>query len=339
MNKNEPAKLGRAKCSRVAPSNLARNLSGLVAVVALAATVHASENVPRRPFAYWADIPEQGQLVFGIVYEQSESYYVWAGNQRHNVTIQTPDGESYGIDIRQGYFSLDYGLTKRWAADLELGGTTVGWRSFDPGGNVQETTGVMDLTAGARYQIWNEATADPAWLPTLTFRAAGILPGFYDRHLAFAPGNSSAAIEPSLLLRKPLGWAGLGLWGDALYRWEHTIGTDQYIVAAGLFEKLGPWELDVGYRHFQTTSGSDIVLIPPASGSPPPWDGITYKSNVREISDSIDAGFSYTTRRNIRWAFHARKTFDGSNTDSKLWLGGSVDIPFDNLFGTGKHHE
>jgi hypothetical protein len=50
----------------------------------------------------------------------------------------------------------------------------------------------------------------------------------------------------------------------------------------------------------------------------------------------MQAGFSYTTRRHIRWAFHAQKTFDGRNTDSALWLGGSVDIPFDHLFGRGK---
>jgi len=94
--------------------------------------------------------------------------------------------------------------------------------------------------------------------------------------------------------------------------------------------------LDAGFRHLQAIAVSDIVLIPPATGSPPPWDGIVYKANVREVSDSVDAGFSYTTRRRIRWAFHARKTFEGSNTDSKLWLGGSVDIPFENLFGRAK---
>ena len=280
-----------------------------------------------------------GQLVFGTLYEQSEAYYIWAGSQRHNITIHTTDGESYGIDIRQGYFTFDYGLTERWAARiLDIGATTVGWRSFDPGGGVQQTTGSMDSTLGVRYQIFNEATENapwlPAWFPTLTFRAAGILPGSYNRHLAFDPGNHSAAIEPSLLLRKHVGWPGFGVWGDALYRWMHTNGNDQYVAALGVFQQIKGWELDVGYRHLQSTSGTDIGLQPGAN-SPPPWSGITYLTDVREISESMDAGFSYTTHRHIRWAFHARKTFDGRNTDSALWLGGSVDIPFDHLFGRG----
>jgi len=297
----------------------------------------ASENTPRRPFAQWADVPAEGQFVFGMFYEQSESYHVWEGLQQHNITVHTPDGQSYGIDIRQGYFNLDYGITPRWAADLELGATTLGWRSFDPGGGIVETTGAMDPTFGVRYQIFNEGTETSPWIPTLTFRAAGILPGTYDRSVAFAPGNHSAGIEPSLLLRKHFGWEGLGAWGDLLYRWMHTNGNDQYAAAFGLFQQIGRWELDVGYRHLQATSGEDIILIPPETGSPPPWSGIVYKSNVREISESIDAGFSYSTsHRHWRWGFHARKTFDGRNTDSKLWLGGSLDIPFDHLFGRGE---
>jgi hypothetical protein len=311
-------------------------LAGLVLWAAAVQTALASEDAPRRPFAEWADVPAEGQLVFGTLYEQSESYYIWAANQRHNITIHASDGESYGIDIRQGYFTLDYGLTERWAADINFGGTTVGWRSFDPGGGVRQTTGVMDTTLGVRYQIFNEGRTNapwlPKWLPTLTFRAGGILPGAYDRYLAFAPGNSSAAIEPSLLFRKHVGWPGLGVWGDALYRWMHTTGTDQYITALGVFQQIRGWELDVGYRHLQSTSGQSIAL----QGTGPPWPGISYAADVREISESMDAGFSYTTRRHIRWAFHARKTFDGNNTDSKLWLGGSVDIPFDHLFGRGK---
>jgi hypothetical protein len=184
-----------------------------------------------------------------------------------------------------------------------------------------------------RYQIFKEGDPDyPLWLPTLTFRAGGIVPGSYNRHTAFAPGDHGVGIEPSLLVRKHVGWPGLGVWADVLYRWEHTLGNDQYIAAFGFFQQIKGWELDVGYRHLQCLSGEDVVLggpqtVPGASPS------ITYPTDVREISDSIDAGFSYTTaRRHWRWAFHARKTFDGSNTDSALWLGASIDIPFDTPF-------
>src|ERR1041384_1382429 len=157
----------------------------------------ASENAPRAPYAQWADVPALGQLVVGALYEQSEAYYVWEGHERHNITVHSQNGESYGIDIRQGYLSFDYGITERWAAHMELGATTVGWRSFDPAAAVHETTGVMDLTLGVRYQIFSETNSSSAWLPTLTFRASGILPGSYNENIAFAPGNRSAAIEPS----------------------------------------------------------------------------------------------------------------------------------------------
>ncbi|PWU18135.1 MAG: hypothetical protein C5B50_09850 [Verrucomicrobia bacterium] len=289
-----------------------------------------SENLPRVPFAEWAEVPEQDQLKFRTLYEQSEAYYIWTGNQRQNITYKTSEGESYGIDIRQGYFVLDYGLTERWAADLEFGGTTVGWRSFNPNAEVGETTGIMDLSFGVRYQLVHET--NDCWLPTATFRVAGFIPGSYSEDIAFAPGNHSAGIEPSLLLRKHFGWEGFGAWGDALYRWLHTTSNDQYILAVGLFQQIRLWELDVGYRHLQTLSGQDISLPSPPDVAP--WPSITYKRDTREISDSFDAGLSYTTRkRHIRLAFHARKTFDGSNTDSKLWLGGSVEVPFDHLFG------
>jgi hypothetical protein len=298
-----------------------------IALLALFAApfLHAGENEPRRPFAEWADVPAPGQLIFGTFYEQSEAYHVWEhGNNRMPANTRV-DGENYGIDVRQGYFTFNYGLAEKWAADINVGGTTVGWRPFDNGG-IQQTTGIMDTTFGVRYQIFNETNAPCPWLPTLTFRAGAVINGIYKEDIAFAPGNHGVAVEPSLLFRKHVGWPGLGVWGDVLYRWEHTTGADQYIVAGGLFQQIGRWELDAGYRHLQTLSGEDIVLGPETS--PSTYSSIIYPRDVREISDSIDAGFSYVTKKwGWRFGFHTRKTFDGSNTDSPLWLGGWVDIP------------
>lgn len=300
--------------------------------LAVVQNVRAGEDEARRPFAQWAEVPAPGQLLFGTFYEQSEAYHVWVqGNNRMNANYRTDD-ENYGTDVRQGYFTLDYGLTEKWAADLNLGATTVGWRPFD-NGTIQKTTGVMDPTFGLRYQIFNENESNaPAWLPTLTFRAGGIIPGDFDRTLAFAPGNHGAAIEPSLLFRKHFGSSGFGVWGDLLYRWEHTVGADQYIAAVGVLQQIKNWELEAGYRHLQTLSGEDIALGagPSSQGG---YNGITYPTDVREISDSVDFGFNYTTtKRHVRLGFHARKTLDGSNTDSAFWLGAYVDVPI-NLFG------
>lgn len=279
----------------------------------------ASENVPHRPFAEWADVPNPGQFVAGLVYEESEAYRIWTGNQVHDITWKSA-GESYGIDINQGYVALQYGITERWAADLNLGATTVGWRSFDKGG-IRSTTGIMDWSFGFRYQLFNEATAPSPWLPTLTFRAGAVMPGSYDQNFAFAPGLRTTAIEPELLVRKTFGWPGFGVFADGLYRWNRTTGNDQYITAIGFFQRIKHWELDLGYRHLQTLSGSDIVWI---------GDGtILYPRDPRENSDAIEAGFSYTTpKKHFRYGFHTRAILDGSNTDDKFWVGGSVDLPF-----------
>jgi hypothetical protein len=297
------------------------SIATVAAVLTFAVTALASENVPHRPFAMWADVPPQGQFVVGLVYEESEAYHFWAGHDDHNVRFKA-EGESYGIDINQGYITLQYGITERWALDLNVGATTVGWRYFS-NGKIESTTGISDSAVGMRYQLLNEDNCDCAWVPTLTFRAGGVLPGTYNQHIAFAPGLRSAAIEPELLARKHLGWPGFGLYGDALYRWNRTTGNDQYITTIGFFQQYRGWELAAGYRHLQTLSGSDVKFD---SADP---TSLVYPRDPRENNDSIEAGFSYTSsKHHIRWGFHSRTVFDGSNSDRKFWVGGSVDIPF-----------
>jgi hypothetical protein len=312
------------KSTRLTSTNTLLQLAAWLSALACGPGLLASENAPRRPFAQWASLPAPGQLIAGVTYEESEAYYVWAGNRRTDITWKA-GGESYGIDVTQGYLTLDYGIAEKWAADLNLGGTTVGWRSFDPAGAVRSTIGLMDYALGVRYQIFKEGGQDCPWTPTLTFRAGGVLPGNYSKTIAFAPGNRSAAIEPSLLARKHFGWPGFGAYTDLLFRWMRTTGADQFIGAVGLFQEIKGWELNAGYRHLQSISGDDLTL-----SAPPAPFAITYPRAVRENSDAIEAGFSYTTSKwRIRYGFHSRTIFDGSNTDKKFWLGASIDVPFD----------
>lgn len=293
----------------------------------------ASEDVPHAPFARWAEVPDPGQLIVGAVYRESEAYHIWAnGGQRYNIDTHA-NGEHYGIDINQGYFTFQYGLTKKWALDVNIGAATVGWRRFandGPTNSIRSTTGLMDFAFGVRYQLHKEGQADaPSWVPTLTFRAGAVLPGSYSQNFPFAPGIRSAAIEPELLARKHFGWPGLGAYADALYRWNRTTANDQYIVAFGLLQKIKGWELDAGYRHLQTIGGVDLRYNPrtgllSTSGSDP-----NAFAELREINDAIEAGFSYTTpRRHIRYSFYTRTVFDGNNSDQKFWIGGGVEIPF-----------
>ena len=310
---------------KVLPALLRRFMksAALLAVLALVQPAAASEDVPHRPFAYWANLPEKGQFVVGGIYEESEAYHMWASGKYHNVSWPA-NGEHYGVDVQQGYLALQYGITERWAADLSVGYVSMGWRYFD-NGKVQSTSGLMDLSFGVRYQLYNETNAPAAWVPTLTFRAGAVLPGSYSQDFIFAPGLRAAAIEPELLVRKHLGWPGFGFYGDALYRYNRTTGNDQYIIAAGLFQEIKGWEIDLGYKHLQTLSGSDIVYpVDPASNG---GYNIIYPRDPREIYDAMEFGFTYTTTRLWRYGFHLTSVLDGNNTDAKLWIGGSIDVP------------
>src|SRR5262245_49581603 len=113
--------------SRNEPIRVVLSIGAMLLTTVLAPCSRASENVPHTPFAEWAEVPERGQLVTRLTYQESEAYYIWAGNQRFKVDWRK-GGEHYGIDINQGYLSLQYGLTERWAADLAVGYTTAGWR-------------------------------------------------------------------------------------------------------------------------------------------------------------------------------------------------------------------
>jgi len=312
------------------------NMAGLAALLApgLTPVALATENVPHAPFAEWADLPRPGQLVAGLVYQESESYHIWADGQRYDIDY-IKGGEHYGIDINQGYVALQYGLTRRWALDLNVGYTTSGWRAFsndNTPGDVRSTTGLMDYSFGVRYQIFNEDTdTNSPWIPTLTFRAGAVLPGTYSEDMPFAPGVRSAAVEPELLAKKRFGWPGFGAYADALYRWNRTTANDQVIASIGFFQQIKGWELDAGYRHLQTLGGYNLFYNPgtrmlTTSDPGNPNEGF---AELREINDSIEAGFSYTTsKHHIKCEFYTRTVFNGNNSDQKFWIGGGISVPF-----------
>jgi hypothetical protein len=305
-----------------AASAVVRILLALSLALLLAGRGWTSENVAHAPFAQWANLPEARQFIVGVFYDESESYHMWAKNTYYDVTVHS-GGERYGIDITQGWVTAQYGITERWAVDLSVGYTTVGWRKFSQDSGSESTSGLMDTAFGVRYQICNESQQGSPWMPTLTFRAGGILPGTYSQDFPFAPGVRSAAVEPELLVRKHFGWTGLGAYGDALFRWNRTTANDQYIVAVGLFQQIKGWEIQAGYRHLGSTSGEDIVYDP---NNP---SAIYYPVSVRENNDSIEAGFSYTTsKRHWVYGFYSRTVLDGANSDGKFWFGGYLNVPF-----------
>lgn len=288
----------------------------------------ATENVPHAPFAQWAELPAPGRFVAGLTYQESEAYHIWAGRTQHDVTWEKA-GEEYGIDINQGYLTFQYGMNDRWAADLAVGYTTAAWRTFSNDGNTngaaQSTTGFMDIAFGVRYQVWNETNAHAGWRPTLTLRAGAVMPGGFEKDFPFAPGDRSAAIEPEFLARKHFGWEGFGAYADGLFRWNRTSHNDHWIIAAGLFQQIKTWELNLGYRHLGSVDGEDIAYDPDTRA-------IDYPRAPRESNDAIEAGFSYTTqRRGVQIGFYSRTVVDGQNSDGKFWIGGYVNFPLGKL--------
>ena len=302
----------------------------LVCGLLISHRTHAFENVPNAPFAQFANVPDPGQLTVRFLYEQSEAYNIWAYNpagQKEMSSVKWwSGGEQYGIDVLQGWVTLQYGITEKWAADLSVGYASSSWRYFSnygPPGGVEATTGIMDVGFGVRYQIWKEGEDENAkWKPTLTFRAGAVMPGTFDQYFPYAPGTRSAAVEPELLARKHFGWPGLGAYFDGLYRWNMTSGNGQYIVCVGFFQEIKGWELDVGYRHLGTVHGDNVVFDPTTYY-------VTYPRAVRENLDSIQAGFSYTTsKKKWTWGFLTQYNLDGNNSQQQFWLGGYLEIPF-----------
>ena len=78
----------------------------------------------------------------------------------------------------------------------------------------------------------------------------------------------------------------------------------------------------------QTVNGTDL-LYDPGTRTLATSDGSNAFSGLREINDSIEAGFSYTTsKRHIKYSFYTRAVFDGNNSDQKFWIGGGIEMPF-----------
>jgi len=125
------------------------------------------------------------------------------------------------------------------------------------------------------------------------------VPGTYNQNFEFAPGFRSTAVEPELLARKHFGWPGLGAYFDGLFRWNRTTGNDQYMTTIGLFQQIrvGNWmSVTVTCRRYP---GMTLCSIPTRA--------FPIQGGVREITISIEAGFSYTTsKRHIRYGFETR---------------------------------
>ncbi|MDB6122546.1 MAG: hypothetical protein JWQ71_1539 [Pedosphaera sp.] len=278
-------------------------------------TSTASENIPQKPFGQFTWLPTPNQWIVTPWYQYTDIQDIWRGTRHENVSV----GDKHGFDQNDGLALIEYGIKKDWAADLQLGYTSLATRSFStPPGTVRSTSGLMDVTFGLRWQVLNENDCDCGWRPTVTLRAGGIYRGTYDHDFPLAPGNGSVGIEPSVLITKSFGWQGFGMYGNLGYRNLRSGGNDQVFGSVGFNQAYKGFTFSAGYRHQQNTAGSDIGGV---------GNTIIYSSNVKEINQLADVGVGYTDRRHHHYQFYLEKSISGRNTGDKETYGIYASFP------------
>jgi opacity protein-like surface antigen len=278
--------------------------------------VHASENIPAKPFAQAVWLPEAHEWWVTPWYQYTEFEKIWRGSRKENITV----GGGHGFDQNDGMLLVEYGIAKNWAADLTVGYTSLATRSFtSPPGTVATTTGYRDITVGLRWQLLNETNTSCKYVPTLTLRAGGIYNGGYDENFPFAPGNGSVGIEPSVLVSKRFGWEGFGMYGNLGFRDMRSGGNSQVFGSVGIFQDYKGFNFDGGYRQQQNTAGVDI------GGSD---NTIVYSTNVKEYNQLYEVGFGYTNKKRQHFQFYLSQNFNGKNTGDKTIYGIYATLPF-----------
>lgn len=257
-------------------------------------------------FAQSPWLPERHQLDTTITYVYTEYDEFWRADDRVN-----PD---FNIDQHTGLFSLDYGIFKDLALDLEIGYTNT---IFDSPGGDPDDAGLSDTHVGLRYRLVDEFEQESPWIPTLTLRVGGIIEGTYDTGFPFASGDGASGAEASLLAGKVFGDSGFGTRGEVGFRWRAEDVPEDVFVGAGIFQTF--WErltLSVDYYHSNALSGEDI-------GDP----GFTFPQ-LEEDYHLVQGGIGFALNRdNYISGFYGR-VFDGRNTGEKNILGISYTHSF-----------
>ena len=283
---------------------------------AIPMAVNADENLPSKPFAQMVMLPAPGQWLVTPWYEYTEFQSVWVGTKKEGITV----GDDHGFDQNDGMILTEYGIKTNWAADLLLGYTSLATRSFsEPPGSVQKTSGLMDVTFGLRWQVFNETNTDWKYTPTLTLRAGGIYRGTYDHNFPYAPGNGSVGIEPSALLAKSFGWEGFGMYGNLGYRDIRSGGNSQVFGAIGFTQRYKGFTFNGGYRHQQDLSGTDVIVN---------GNNIIYSQKVKELNQIWEVGVGYTDKKSRHFQFYLGENFNGRNTGDKTIYGIYATLPF-----------
>lgn len=221
-------------------------------------------------------------------------------------------------DIKQRslYATLEYGIAPRWALDLSLGHTET---KFDPPGASFRRGGIDDTHLGISYALLEENGATPA----VAVRFGAIIKGDYSVLNSLPPinpGDGANGLEVSLLAGKSFA-EGFSAYGELGYRNRNNDVPDDFVFVAGLNKRIGAVNLNVAYRRTDGLSGGDI-------GGPGFGSSFGFPQ-VKEVSQSVEGGVSYTDGGGRSYAFLVAKKFGSlRNTGEATIYSLSISVPF-----------
>lgn len=283
-------------------SNVVRSI-GLTAVLTAAGTSMAQAQ------SAWLPLEKQFVVTPSYVYQLFDEF--WMGPKKVNPAW------SSAIKQHTVSASVEYGISKNWAADVTFGWTR-SEAKFTGGDTLQ---GMIDTTAGIRYRFLDETAVKCPYAPTLTLRFGGILAGSYPTStpLPHSPGDGASGFETSLLFGKAIGQTGFGIFGDAGYRNRAMKVPDDLFFSAGVYKQLfRSWTISAGYRQVIAQSGLDIG----GPGFANQWP------LLRENKKSVEVGLGFTDKHDFHYQLFGAMVIDGRNTGESTIMGASASFHF-----------
>ena len=279
----------------------------------------ATENLPRIPFAESARLPEPNQFVVTPWYAYSVFRKIWIGHTETSIEIKPQED----FELNDGMIRFDYGLSKQIAFDATIGYVSAATRVWVSNNRPVTTQGLMDTQIGVRYRLLDERDDEHGYVPTLTARLGGVLPGTYSPDFPMAPGNGAFAFEPSLMMTKTFTNSGFGLYAEFGYRLANrhvpqalfgTGGLAQSMKMDWFMNSLDSLTVYAGYRGLNELSGTNFTGPGRVPGSPFDFVEVGYSRTAQEIYHLGELGLAMTDKSGRRYFFSCSHPFAGRNT-------------------------
>ena len=255
-----------------------------------------------QPYTVWLPKGHEWIVTPGYTFQTFDR--AWVGKQ--NVDL---DGDFDQHTMRLG---LEYGLSENLTLDLTSGYVWMHASSAMFGGS-RSDDGLLDTTFGLRRRFVDEETIALSFVPSVGVHLGGTIEGTYDENFPFSAGDGASGAEGSLLLGKAI-CSNFGLFGDIGYRWRNHDVPDEVFGSAGFYTSFRAFTAHVAYRHTQSTSGKNVGEVP--------------FPEVKEITQTLEAGFGFTDPGNRYYQIFYARTIDGRNTGERNIIGAAISLSY-----------